>query len=101
MVGYLSGTRCKWFACGTGDATATLSSRALLITKMVNLPFWCQLAQVVLENKPLNGVSLLFIHICTDTSGCYFGCVLYVFNDYPVSSSYGGNWSLLACGTLC
>jgi len=43
--GYLSGVRCKWFAYGPADATATPSSLA----KVQNcLPSWCRPAQVVL-----------------------------------------------------
>ena len=35
------------------DATATPSSLALLKSRMVQ-PLWCQLTEVVLENRPLN-----------------------------------------------
>ena len=35
------------------DATATASSLALLKSRMVQ-PLWCQLTEVVLENRPLN-----------------------------------------------
>jgi len=43
--GYLSGTRCKWFAYSPADATATPSSVALLNSRMVylsgfGLPGW-------------------------------------------------------------
>jgi len=51
--GYLAGARCKWFAYGPADATATPLSLAALKSRMV-LPFWCQLTQVVLEKRPLN-----------------------------------------------
>jgi len=51
--GYLSGVRCKWFAYGPADATATPLSLASLIFELVN-PFWCRLTQVVLEKRPLN-----------------------------------------------
>jgi len=52
--GYLCGARYKWCAYGPADATATPSSFAPVKSRMV-LPFWCQLTQVVLEKKPLNG----------------------------------------------
>jgi len=52
--GQLSGVRCKWFACGPADATATSSSLASLKSRMV-LPFLCWLAQLILEKRPLNG----------------------------------------------
>jgi len=48
--GYLSEMRCRWFACGRADATATRLSLVLLKSRMV-LPFWCWLTQVVLEKK--------------------------------------------------
>ena len=51
--GYLSEARCKWFAYGPANATATQSS--LCFIKIQNgLPFWCWLTQVVLEKRPLN-----------------------------------------------
>jgi len=53
---YLSGARCRLFAYGPADATAsqTPSSLASFKSRLV-LPFWYQLNQVVLEKKPLNG----------------------------------------------
>jgi len=44
----------KWFAHGPADATATPSSLDSLESRLV-WPFWCQLTQVVLEKRPLNG----------------------------------------------
>jgi len=64
--GYLSEARCKWSAYGPADATATPSSLASLKSRMV-LPFWCQLTQVVLKMRLLNGclsVFTSFIIIC-------------------------------------
>jgi len=55
--GCQSGARCKWFTYGPADATATLSSLASLKSRLV-LPFWCQLTQVVLEERPLNKFSV-------------------------------------------
>jgi len=52
--GYLSGARCKWFAYGQADATATPSSLASLKSRLV-VPFWCCLTQVILETRLLNG----------------------------------------------
>ena len=52
--GYLSGMRCKWFAYGPADVTATPSSLASLKCGLFYF-FWCRLAQVVLEKMPLNG----------------------------------------------
>jgi len=56
LICFLSGTRCKWFAYGPADATATPLSLASLQTRMV-LPFWCWLTHVFLEKRPLNGGS--------------------------------------------
>jgi len=61
--GYLSGARCKWFAYGPADVTATSSSLTSLKSRLV-LPFWYQLTQVVLEKRPLNGC----------LSGCKLSC---------------------------
>jgi len=57
--GYLCGARCKRFAYESADATATLSSLVSLKSKLV-WPFWCQLTQVVLEQRPLNG----YLFVC-------------------------------------
>ena len=51
--GYLPGARCRWFAYGPADATATPSSVASL-KPGYRQPFWCRLIQVVLEKRPLN-----------------------------------------------
>ena len=62
--GYLSGTKCKWFAYYSAGATAT-NRLASLKSSMV-LPFWYWLTQeVVLEKRPLNGCS-------SSTSHCWF-----------------------------
>jgi len=54
--GYLSGARCRWFACSPADTTATPIISCS--SKIQNgLLFWCQLTQVVLEKRPLNGCS--------------------------------------------
>jgi len=51
--GYLSAARCKFFAYGSADATATPSSLSSVKSRIV-LPFWYQLTQVVLEKRLLN-----------------------------------------------
>ena len=57
--GYLSGARCKWFACGPAYATDTRSSLASLRSRMV---FWCWFTQLVLEKRPLNGCCAFLGH---------------------------------------
>jgi len=59
---YLSGVRCKWFACGPANATATPSSLASLKSRMV-LPYRCRLTQVVLEKRPLNVCSVVVVFL--------------------------------------
>ena len=56
--GYLSGARCRLFAYGPADATASQnpSYLASFKSRMVS-PFWYWLTQVVLENRLLNGCS--------------------------------------------
>jgi len=58
--GYSSAARCKWIAYGPADANATSLSLALLKPRLVQ-PFWCQLIQAVLENKPLNRPCLCLV----------------------------------------
>jgi len=56
--GYLSGARCRLFAYGPADATASkkpiisCSCKSRLV-----LPFWYRITQAVLEKRPLNGCS--------------------------------------------
>ena len=61
--GSVSGARCKWFAYGPADATATPSSLDLLKSRIV-LPLWCQLTQLVLEKRPLSGCLSVSMHCC-------------------------------------
>jgi len=56
--GYLSGARCRLFAYGSADATASQNWSSLVSFKSrLVLPFWYWLTQVVLENRQLNGCS--------------------------------------------
>ena len=56
--GYLSGARCTLFAYGQADATASQNPTCFASFKLRQvLPFWYQLAHVVLEKRPLNGCS--------------------------------------------
>jgi len=78
--GYLSGARCRLFAYGPADATAILKLHNLLphINPDWFLPFWYQLTQVILENRPLN---------------CY-NSVVVVVRLYTVAPPRGGGgWS--------
>ena len=69
--GYLSGARWKWLAHGPADASAIPSSLGSLKSRMVS-PFWCQLTQVVLEKKLLNGCLSVKPRL-HDTTGCQTG----------------------------
>ena len=69
--GYLSGARCRLFAYGPADATAsqTPSSLASLKFRMA-LPSWCRLTQVVLEKRPLKVSSIIKSWVCWLFSKC-------------------------------
>jgi len=63
--GYLSGARFRLFAYGPADASAIRKHRHLLASfeSRLVLPFWNRLAQVVPENRPLNGCgSTVVVH---------------------------------------
>ena len=51
--GYLSKARCKQFAYGPAEATATPSFLVSLKSRRALL-FWCRLTQVVLKKRSLN-----------------------------------------------
>ena len=72
--GYLSGSRCRLFACGPADATASQTplSFASFKSRLV-LPFWYQLTQVVMEKRPLN--------VCS-SSGSSSCRVLFCWNTF-------------------
>jgi len=54
--GYLSGVRCRLFAYGPADATASQNPLYLASFKSrLILPFWYRLTRVVWERRPLNG----------------------------------------------
>ena len=59
--GYLSGARCKWFAYGSADATATLSSLASAKSRMV-CPSGAGLPRLSWKNRPLNGCMCVCVH---------------------------------------
>ena len=70
--GYLSAARCKWFAYGPVDVTATPSSLAPVKSRMVHLS-GAGFTRVVLEKRPLNGrsVVVVVVHLSSErpTSG--------------------------------
>ena len=56
--GYLSGVRCRLFAYGPAECTASPNSIiSCLIKSRLVLPFWYRLTRVILEKRPLNGCS--------------------------------------------
>ena len=63
--GYLSGARCRLFACGPDDATVISKPRHLLpllnLGWRLILPFWYQLTQLVLEKRLLYGVVVVVV----------------------------------------
>ena len=57
--GYLSGARCKWFTCAQ---LMPLPPNISCSSKIQNgALFWCQLTQVVLEKRPLNGLVVVIL----------------------------------------
>jgi len=81
---YLSAPRCRWFAYGSTDATATSSSVAWLKSRLVS-PFWCQF---VVEKWSLNGCpSVVYFIILTLSSQllCYL-CLMFTHSPYVMTS---------------
>jgi len=75
--GYLSGTRCKWFAYGPADATAIIS---WFIKIQIGLTCLVPLTQVVLYKRPLNGC----LSVCLS---CWRSrCVMLPVNRWTTSS---------------
>jgi len=54
LAWWLPAVRCRRFAYGPADATATPLSLASLKSRLL-LTFWCRLTQAVLEKRPVNG----------------------------------------------
>jgi len=73
--GYLSPARCRLFAYGPADATASQNPIiSCLIQLQTNLPFWYSLTQVVLEKRPLSGCvhnNVLFILLVRLVNVCF------------------------------
>ena len=66
--GYLSGARCRWFAYGPADATATPSSLASFKSRMV-LPFLCRLTQTVSKSNCQEGSDTNFVSLTVRIDG--------------------------------
>ena len=61
--GHLSGARCRLFAYGPADVHPNTPSSLVSFKSRLVLPFWNQLTQVVLERRPLNGYSVVYIFL--------------------------------------
>jgi len=72
---FLSGVKCRLFACGLADATAMQKPVISCVIK-----FQVPAYQVVVENRPLNGCcfTYLLLIICHCCWGYCFHCRLYV-----------------------
>ena len=70
--GCLSGARCRLFAYGPANTTASQNPIfcASFKSRLV-LPFWYQLTQVVLEKRPLNRCSVVVVVIISNLSWCW------------------------------
>jgi len=69
--GYLSGARCRLFAYGPADATASQNPSLASFKSRLVLPFWYQFTQVVLEKRLLNGCSVVVVHSCLGNAVLY------------------------------
>jgi len=70
--GYLSGARCRLFAYGPADALLPKTHHLLLhLNLRLILLFWYQLAQVVMEKRPLNGCSISSVLLPNSAEGAY------------------------------
>ena len=120
--GYLSGSKCKWFAYGParhdmtysvlkvplnpnqptyGPADATATPVISCSSKIQNgLSCWCRLSQVVLEKSPLNGCSgsssSSWIFIC-----CYPPASLLSCSAWTISSSSTNQWQFALSVDAC
>ena len=71
------------FACGPADVTASQTPLSLASFKSrLVLPFWYQLAQVVMEKRPLNTCS------SSGSSSCRVLFCWNTFTDFGFFSSY-------------
>ena len=70
MLVWLSGARCRLFAYGPADAIASQNPIISCLIQITGLPFLCQLTQVVLEKRLLNGCSNLVLPNCNTVYYC-------------------------------
>ena len=86
---------CIW----SGDATATPLSAASLKSRIV-LPFWYQLAQFDLEQRPLNGCSLFFDSIFSLLmNGCFCHVRFSLLNTRLAMKNISEMTNVVSCGT--
>ena len=85
--GYLSGARCRLFAYGPADATASQNPiiSCLAFKSRHVLPFWYRLTQDVLEKRPLNGVVVVVTSIKDNIKNTLWHKEL---NNNKLASSY-------------
>ena len=98
--GDLSGARCKWFACGPADATATSSSLAPVKSRMVCLS-GAGLPRLSWK-RPLNGCSSsnmlcvrwwpAFLCYCSISAWQSHICCVYTTNMNNVQDVYGNSF---------
>ena len=87
--GYLYAARCKWFAYGPADATASPLSLASVKFRLV-LPFLYWLTHDDLEKRPMKGVWRWRISDLLAISGCikFFSVILYRCPRKNVTQKY-------------
>ena len=89
--GYLSGARCKWFAYGPADATATPSSLAPVKSRMVYLS-GAALPRLS-WNRPLNGRSSISSCMCKSVCNMQFQ-VIFTLIQWPLCQENLGKLAL-------
>jgi len=88
--GYLSAVRCKLFAYGPDDATATPSSLASIQSRIV-YPSGASLPGV-LEERPLNGVVVVVVVFCSGVCVLRQGLTTLLYRTRTTMNGLGYAW---------
>jgi len=100
--GHLSGARCRLFAYGPVDATASPNPIISFKSRMVS-PFWSRLTQVVMEKRPLNGCSSSRCpggrqqHMWKQTVDKHLATMPLTFKEAEATASDKQKWRPLPC----
>ena len=95
--GYLYGERCRWFAYGPADATATPSSLASLKLNWFNLP-GAGLSRLSWEKRPLKGFLSVWLLLRLDCCRLFLNCTNTLFSSVVQFSTWTHQND---CSVLC